>query len=597
MENKKKKHSTAKPPSGKTRSSRKSSVKSSGGQKKRGGGLRYLGGSLLSKMARGGAAELADKAEEVNRLNVFPVPDGDTGDNMRMTIESGIAAIEDMDSDNVAEVMRVLARGMMLGARGNSGVILSQFFSGVARGFEGVERADARTLAHALELGVEVAYSSVMTPTEGTILTVAREAVEYAVSRIDDNSTIRSFFSDLVDEMYRAVERTPEILTVLRDANVVDSGGAGLFYIMDGFNRVLSGKALPKRAVQKTERALPELSLGEIDEESLCLYGYCTELLLQLLPSRVKPEEFDIDELKKYLSEVGDSVVTVKDGSIVKLHVHTHTPEAVLGFCHRYGELLRVKIENMSLQHTESAHEKEDGEKSPDSEEKTAKTSTPVRKNAVITVAGGEGLISIFKSLGASEVIVGGQTMNPSTKDLLDACERAGAEHIFILPNNSNILLAAESAADIYTGATVTVIPTKSVGEGYAALSCASLDAEPEELEASMLAAIAQVRCVSLSPAVRDADIDGVSIRTGDTIAIDGKKIILSDPDRHTAAMKTAEYILSADTLTLEIFAGIDTTEAERSVLLSELRERYPKTDIYVYDGSQQVYPYIFVAE
>ena len=187
--------------------------------------------------------------------------------------------------------------------------------------------------------------------------------------------------------------------------------------------------------------------------------------------------------------------------------------------------------------------------------------------------------------------------MNPSTKDLLDACERAGAEHIFILPNNSNILLAAESAADIYTGATVTVIPTKSVGEGYAALSCASLDAEPEELEASMLDAICRVRCVSLSPAVRDADIDGVSIRTGDTIAIDGKKIILSDPDRHTAAMKTAEYILSADTLTLEIFAGIDTTDAERSVLLSELRERYPKTDIYVYDGSQQVYPYIFVAE
>ncbi len=597
MENKKKKHPATKPPSGKNKSSRKSRDKSSGGQKKRSGGLRYLGGALLSKMARGGAAELADKAEEVNRLNVFPVPDGDTGDNMRMTIESGIAAIEDMDSDNVAEVMRVLARGMMLGARGNSGVILSQFFAGVARGFEGVERADARTLAHALELGVEVAYGSVMTPTEGTILTVAREAVEYAVSRIDDNSTIRSFFSDLVDEMYRAVERTPEILTVLRDANVVDSGGAGLFYIMDGFNRVLSGKALPKRAGQKTERALPELSLGVIDEESLCLYGYCTELLMQLLPSRVKPEEFDIYELKSFLSEVGDSVVTVKEGSIVKLHVHTHTPEAVLGYCRKYGELLSVKIENMSLQHTESAHETGDGEKSPHPEEKIAKTPTPVRKNAVITVACGEGIISIFKSLGASEVIVGGQTMNPSTKDFLDACERACAEHIFILPNNSNILLAAQSAADIYTEGSVTVIPTRSIGEGYAALSAALLDAEPEELERSMLDAIGRVRCASLSPAVRNADIDGVHINVGDTICIDGKRIILSDPDRHTAAVKAAEYILKEDALTLEIFAGIDTTETEREALLSELREKHPKKDIYLYDGSQQVYPYIFVAE
>ena len=331
--------------------------------------IKFLGGLLFSKMAKNGAVRLGNKADEVNKLNVFPVPDGDTGDNMRMTIESGIAAIENMDSDNLADVMKALSHGMLLGARGNSGVILSQFFAGTAKGLEKTKKADPETFGNALRMGVKQAYSSVMTPTEGTILTVARESVEYAVGRINEKSTIRSLFADLVKEMHASLERTPELLTVLKEAGVVDSGATGLLYIMDGFNSVLNGEvydvASDNAVPMNREAARATYSFNE---NSKMEYGYCTELLVQLLNSKTDIANFDVDALKEFLVSVGDSVVAFKTESIVKLHVHTFTPEKVLAYCRQFGEFLTVKIENMSVQHTENSENSENEEEAPKKE-------------------------------------------------------------------------------------------------------------------------------------------------------------------------------------------------------------------------------------
>ena len=320
--------------------------------------IKVMGGNLLSRMAKGGAMQLRTNAEEVNKLNVFPVPDGDTGDNMRMTIESGVAAIENLETDNLADVMKAFSHGMLLGARGNSGVILSQFFAGTAKGIEGVDQADPAAFGRALQKGVEQAYKSVMTPTEGTILTVAREAVEFAVARITPESTISTLFSDLVGEMRASLERTPEILSVLREAGVVDSGGAGLFYIMDGFNRVLNGEEIlgEEQMAQLTANAkatsAPEVDLDAFGPDSVMTYGYCTELLVRLQNSKTNVAAFDVEALKAYLSTLGDSIVAFQTDSIVKIHVHTLTPEKVLAHCRTFGEFLKVKIENMSLQHS-----------------------------------------------------------------------------------------------------------------------------------------------------------------------------------------------------------------------------------------------------
>ncbi len=550
---------------------------------------KILSGKLMIKMAFGGAAQLRSNADEVNKLNVFPVPDGDTGDNMRMTIESGVAALESLESDNLAEVMNILSHGMLLGARGNSGVILSQFFAGIAKGLESSESADPQILGHALELGVEQAYTSVMTPTEGTILTVAREAVEYAVSKIDEKSTIRSFFSDLVNEMHASVERTPEILTVLKEANVVDSGGAGLFYIMDGFNRVLNGEEVSNNAplAPKSAKTVDTAAFGP---DSVMTYGYCTELLLQLQRSKTDIDNFDLDALKDFLGNIGDSVVAFKTDSIVKLHVHTFTPEKVLEHCRGFGEFLTIKIENMSLQHTEL----ESGEAKTATEKKA-----PTKKYGVVAVSNGPGVEALFRELGCDEIVLGGQTQNPSTNDFLDAFEKVAAEHIFVFPNNGNILMAAQQAAELYEDATIHVIPSKNVGTGYAALSSINFEAEaPENIIAEMKEAMGRVTAGYISPSIRDAELNGVKIHEGDTIGIIEKEIVVSDPSRTEAAHFLAAKLLDMpEKFMLTVFVGKDATADEQNELQSYLSERYPDAEVYFIDGGQDIYPYIFVVE
>ena len=581
--------------------SKKSATQKSGEAKKK-GGFKYLTGLLFAKMMKGGATELRAHAEKVNNLNVFPVPDGDTGDNMSMTIESGVAALEKLESDDLAEVMKVASKGMLLGARGNSGVILSQFFAGMAKNLEQAEGADPEAMGRALQAGVDQAYASVMTPTEGTILTVARESVEYAISRLTPKSTIRTLFSDLVKEMYVAVERTPETLAVLKDAGVVDSGGAGLFYIIDGLNRVLNGEevTLPEGKSEAPKGAeVPQL--GSFGPDSVMTYGYCTEVLLQLQNSKCDPAAFDVEELKRHLSELGDSIVAFKTDSVVKIHVHTLTPEKVLEYGRLFGEFLTVKIENMSLQHTESTVGDEGN--SPAKEEEKPEKAAPVskikKKYAIVTVATGDGIKAIFSELGADVIVEGGQTNNPSTADFLDAFGMISAEHIFVLPNNSNIIMAATQAADIWSDSAVHVLPAKTIGAGYAALSSFNPDAESaKEIIRDLESAISAVTSAYVSPSVRDADMNGVHVTQGDTIGVINKEIVVSSPERELAVKELLGKLLGGgDRFMLTVFCGKDASAGECSETEAYVRDAFPEVECYFLDGGQEIYPYIFVAE
>ncbi len=572
--------------------------------------IKYLGGLLLAKMALGGAARLRSNADEVNKLNVFPVPDGDTGDNMRMTVESGIAALERMDSDNLAEVMRTLSHGMLLGARGNSGVILSQFFDGIAKGLKDVEKADPIALGVAFDMGVKQAYGSVMTPTEGTILTVAREAVEYAVERVTPTSTVRSFFADLVGEMHASVERTPEILTVLKEAGVVDSGGAGLYYILDGFNRVLNGEEVaspePSKSETSSAPAAHTVDLDAFGPDAVMTYGYCTELLVRLQNAKGDPEAFDLDALKAFLGSVGDSVVAFRTESVVKIHVHTLTPEKVLAHMKQFGEFLTVKIENMSLQHSSGMEEEEKAKESASAPTSAAfslpqaTTDTSEKKPyGIVAVCIGDGIETLYRESGTDVIIRGGQTQNPSTNDFLYAFAKVNADHIFVFPNNGNILMAARQAGLMYDRATVHVLPSKNVGTGYVAITSADFsDPNPENVIAQMNEAMDRVTAGYVSPSIRDTEMNGLAIHEGDTIGIIGKEIVVCESDKIEAATKLATYLLSMeDKFMLTVFKGIDASSEELDEVLARIAENCPDAEVYPMDGGQEIYPFIFVAE
>ena len=552
--------------------------------------IKKLGGALFAKMLRGGASELNSKAEEVNKLNVFPVPDGDTGDNMSMTIKSGVSSLENIDTDDLAEVLRVASRGMLLGARGNSGVILSQFFAGMAKGLENIETADAKELGKALEMGVQQAYTSVMTPTEGTILTVAREAVEYAVSRVTAKSTVQSLFSDLVNEMNVSLQRTPDILPALGEAGVVDSGGAGLLYIIDGLNRVLNGEDVDDSEMEFEKPKSISVDEGNFGPDTEMKYGYCTELLVQLMNKKLAERPFDLETLRLHLSTLGDSIVVFQTEMIVKIHIHTLRPDKVLRYMLKFGDFISVKIENMSLQHTEL----ENNRVNVDSAE-----SAPKKKFGIVAVSNGDGISNLFRELGTDEVVEGGQTNNPSTNDFIDAFDKINAENIFVFPNNGNIIMAAGQAAEIYEKAKVYVVPTKSIGAGYVAMSTMSFDlGEPDDLMAEAADAISRITSAYVSPAVRDADMNGVHVTDGDTIGIINKEIVISGPDKMVSTYGLIDIMLADEAkFMITVFHGKDASIEERDRLAEYMLQTYPMVEAYYVDGGQDIYPFMFVAE
>lgn len=551
---------------------------------------KHLDGALLAKMARGGAAALNDKADEVNQLNVFPVPDGDTGINMYMTIASGVAALDNAASDNLSEAMATFAHGMLLGARGNSGVILSQFFSGMAKGLENRDKADCKTLACALEIAVKQAYRAVLTPTEGTILTVAREAVEYAVSRLNDESTITSLFADLTAEMYASLQRTPDCLAVLKEAGVIDSGGAGLLYIMQGFNRVLNGEEVALKSIGGSSPAKAVPNTAVFDSESEMTYGYCTELLVQLQSKKTDLASFDLKKVTDFLSSLGDSVVSVLDGTILKIHVHTMTPERVLAFCHDFGEFITLKIENMSLQHNETLINKAEMQPAPPKERK---------RYGSVAVCSGAGIEATFREFGVDCIVEGGQTSNPSTSDFLRAFDKVAAEHIFVFPNNGNIYLAAKQAAAIYTKADIRVIESKDLGSGYVGITAIDPDApDADAVEKEIVAAMQRVTTGSVSTAIRDANLSGVQITLGDYIGFIGKETVVSDPDIVTAVCALIDRLFSDKRKSmLTIFCGLGTKESDNESIRAALQKTHPRLEVYFSDGGQDIYPYILIAE
>ena len=544
--------------------------------------MKTLDGILFARMINAGAANLKAHAKEINDLNVFPIPDGDTGDNMLMTMMGGVCH-NDAVSRSLDEMSCRISGGMLLSARGNSGVILSQFFEGIKNGFSGLRSADTREIGEAFRRGVRQAYGAVMTPTEGTILTVVREATEYACDRNAD--TPEAFLNAFIDEAKRSLARTPELLPVLKKAGVVDSGAAGLIHIVDGMMKAVMGEDVS--ALTAPVEPTQELDLDAFNEDSVLEFGYCTELLVRLQNAKTDIAGFDVKIMTDYLQTIGDSIVAVRNGSIVKLHVHTATPQKVLDFCQRYGEFLKVKIENMSLQHNNTVNE--EAEKAP------ARQRKPY---GVVAVACGEGLKETFRERGADVIVDGGQSMNPSAEDLIEAFDETNADVIFVFPNNGNIILTAQQAAHLYQKSDVRVIESTTIGAGYASLamldtSSGDTDAIEEELRMAMEGVVT----AEISHCVRDAAMDGREIRTGDYIGFVGKELLAVDRSRFATVCESIDAVdLSGYELCI-LIRGKDATEEEAGRIEAYIHSHYRGKEVYTINGGQDVYDYILIAE
>ena len=546
-----------------------------------------LSGALFADMVRGGTQNLRANAQVVNDLNVFPIPDGDTGDNMSMTMEGGDAAIHNV-AGSLSLIADKLAGGMLLGARGNSGVILSQFFAGIAKGLANVERADAKTLGDAFQSGVKQAYEAVLTPTEGTILTVAREATEYAVARITPDTTLEEFFSCFIKEMHNSLQHTPELLPILKESGVIDSGGAGLVYVIEGMNKILHGEKVAESAASAP--AVHTVDTSAFTADSVMEFGYCTEVLLQLQNSKVDAEGFDVRVISDHLTTLGDSIVAVKNGTVVKIHVHTMTPGKVFEFCQRFGEFLTVKVENMALQHSEAKTENRFEEPKQEKQEH--------KPFAVVAVAAGEGIQETFRSLGADYIVEGGQTMNPSSEDFLAAFDIVNADTVYVLPNNSNIILTARQAAALYDKADIRVLESRTIGEGYAALTMLDFESgDADVIEQNLSDAMQGVVTGLVTRSVRDSHLGGMDIAKNDFIGFAGKEM-LSDATTVTgAACDLLSKLDMTDREVLIAICGKDTTSADMDEVRDYVQKNFPSLELYEIDGGQDIYHFIFVLE
>ena len=533
----------------------------------------------FSAMLRQGAVSLSKDKKVINDLNVFPIPDGDTGDNMLMTLKAGCNAVKD-NLGTLAELASAASSGMLLGARGNSGVILSRIFAGLAKGLQDVIVADTNTFAKAMDSAVAEAYKAVPVPVEGTIITVLREGAAGA----DASQDLNHYFETLLEAMQVSLDHTPELLQVLKDAGVVDSGGAGLLSIFRGMNDALNGKISEEEIEPTTATPVPTVELNKFDENSKLEFGYCTEFLLRLMRSKVDLDSFDENVIFDYLNKVGESVVAFREGSIVKVHVHTFTPGEILNYCQQFGEFLTLKIENMTLQHHQTVNQD------------NASFKLPPKPYGVVTVASGEGLINAFRELGADEVIEGGQTMNPSTQDFLDAFAKINAQHILVFPNNKNIKMAADQAAEMYDKADVHVMPSTTIGEGYYGIGYIDRDNHnAEEVIANVTELMQSVVTGMVSTAIRDAEGDQVTVHTGDYVGYSGKQLLSDSPNREEAAKDLVERLGATSRDVMLVFFGKDVPQDEAENLIADLQSQYKTLEIMLNYGAQPVYDYIFV--
>lgn len=544
-----------------------------------------INGKLFADMIIQGAQNLSNNADLVDSLNVYPVPDGDTGTNMNLTMTSGREEVENNLSKNIGELGKTFSKGLLMGARGNSGVILSQLFRGFCKNIESESEINSKLLAESFQAGVETAYKAVMKPVEGTILTVAKDAAQAAVEKANNTEDCIELMEYIIVKANESLENTPNLLAVLKEVGVVDSGGKGLLCVYEGFLKALKGEKVEAKVAKldKDEFVHDEHDFhGVINTEDI-IYGYCTEMMVRFGKNK---KAFDEQEFRQDMSQFGDSLLVINDEEIVKVHVHTEYPGKVFNYGQQYGELIKLKVENMREQHREVIRK----------EQHTAKPKMETVETAIITISMGEGISEIFKSMGATHIISGGQTMNPSTEDIVKVIEQSKCKRAIILPNNKNILMASEQAASI-VDAEAVVIPTKSIPQGISALFQYDVDATLEENKAQMADSVNNVKFGSLTYAVRDTKIDGVEIKKDAFMGLTEDKIVSSQSDQLTTVTELLNEMLAEDSEILTVIIGQDAEQTVTDNMINWIEEQYPDVEVEVHEGGQPIYQYFFSVE
>ena len=549
--------------------------------------MKTLSGETFAEMVISGYKAIKLQYQKINDLNVFPVPDGDTGTNMTATMNGGIIAMAKADMSSISDVAHRLANGMLLGARGNSGVILSQFFAGVSEGLQGLETANAIQVASALRSGVNKAYSAVIKPVEGTILTVAREGCTYAMDHVEEAQDLETLFQMLLKRMKKSLEGTPELLPVLKEAGVIDSGGAGLVAIIDGFTKYLNGEEVEDTIFEGPSAPVQGDIENLFNADSVLEYGYCTEFIMQLLNSKDGPKNFVLQDMIDYFSTFGDSIVAIENNGIVKVHVHTKTPGRVIEYAQKYGEFVTFKMENMSIQHQEVLLKE------------LEKQSQEKKKAAIVAVAPSASIAKIFSELGVTEIVTGGQTMNPSADDFVKAIKNANAESVIVFPNNGNVILTAKQAATMVPDCDVHVIETKSIVECYSALAMLDINGQSIDENVEIIhEQISNMVSCEVSVAVRDSVNNGMNIKEGQYIGISKGGVKAVDDDVVGCALKLLESIEGIeDRSVITVFYGVDAKEGNRAKLREGIEEKYPLIDFIEIEGEQTIYPFIIAVE
>ncbi|ULG75101.1 DAK2 domain-containing protein [Macrococcus brunensis] len=545
--------------------------------------MNKIDGKLFAEMIAAGANNLSQNAEYVDSLNVFPVPDGDTGTNMNLSMSSGAKETKEHIEAHIGNVGKAFSKGLLMGARGNSGVILSQLFRGFSKSIESCEDIDAKKFAKAFDSGVKTAYKAVMKPVEGTILTVAREASEHATEIAKSTDDVIVVMEAIVEAGNASLKRTPDLLPVLKEVGVVDSGGQGLVYVYEGFLAVMKGEKIAEPVNVKMDENFinDDHDFGDVVKTEDIVPGFCTEFMVRF-KSGMKP--FDEDEFRNDMANFGDSLLVISDDEIVKTHVHSETPGEALTYGSQYGEIIKIKVENMREQHREVLRKRDNKQK------------TKVVDQAIITISMGDGITQLFESIGATHVISGGQTMNPSTEDIVKVIESSKCKEAIILPNNKNIIMAAEQAASV-VDIPVVVIPTKTIPQGLSALLSYTPEAKLEDNEAAMAEAISHVKSGSVTYAVRDTSIEGVDIAKGAYMGLFESKIKVSDFDQAKVCQQLLDAMIDEDSEIVTIITGEEAAEEQVTALTEYIEDRYEDVEVEVHQGQQPIYSFIFAVE
>lgn len=560
-----------------------------------------INSKLLARMFLAGAKNLDSKKDWINELNVFPVPDGDTGTNMTMTIMSAAKEVSSLTNPTMAELAKAISSGSLRGARGNSGVILSQLFRGFCKVIKEYDEIDVTILCEACQKAVETAYKAVMKPKEGTILTVAKGAAEKALELSDETEDVVTFVEEVIKQAEYVLDQTPEMLPVLKQAGVVDSGGQGFVQVLKGAYDALIGKEIDYTIEGAPTGAAPAKISAETEAE--IKFGYCTEFIIVLNAPMSDNEEH---AYKAFLESIGDSIVVVADDEIVKTHVHTNDPGLALQKALTFGSLSKIKIDNMREEHQEklikdsqklAAQQKaeEEAYEAAQADEKT--NNMPAKEMGFVSVSIGEGMNEVFRGLGVDYLIEGGQTMNPSTEDMLNAIEHVNAKTVFILPNNKNIIMAANQAVDLVEDKQIIVIPTKTIPQGITALVNYIPDHSAEENKEQMMAEIENVKTGQVTYAVRDTEIDGKTIKQNDFMGIGDKSILSVGTDLRATTLEMVDAMVDEDSAIVSIYFGSDSDEDSANELAAAIEEKYPDVEVEVNDGGQPIYYYVISVE